>query len=119
MNELIEAIRAAVAESATVEQKTIGAQACRTILTALDTEAGKPLAVPNAPKPHPLSQLDPGQALDLLIAKLSAGLPKEESPAAQTATTPAAVPERRDRGLRIAFVTPPPRIPRSTRRRRP
>lgn len=117
MNELIEAIRAAVANDATAEQKTIGAQACRTILTALDTEAGKPLTVPNAPKPHPLSQIDPGQALDLLIAKLSANLPKDD-PAASTVTAPAALPARRDRGLRIEFVTPPPRPP-STRRRRP
>jgi hypothetical protein len=112
MNELIEAIRAAVADGATAEQKTIGAQACRTILIALDTEAGKPLTVPNAPKPHPLAQLDPGQALDLLIAKLSAGLPKDE----QGATVPAAATTARDRGLRIAFVTPPPRFP--SRRRR-
>ncbi|MBZ0238504.1 MAG: hypothetical protein K8M05_39690 [Deltaproteobacteria bacterium] len=114
MNELIEAIRAAVAEGATAEQKSVGAQACRTILTALDTEAGKPLAVPNAPNPHPLTQLDPGQALDLLIAKLSAGLPKEEPPA--TASSAATV--ARDRGLRIAFVTPPPKIARASRRRR-
>ena len=119
MNELIEAIRAAVAEGATAAQKSIGAQACRTILTALDTEAGKPLAVPYAPTPHPLSQLDPGQALDLLIAKLSAGLPKDEPAAQQTATAPVAVPARCDRGLRIAFVTPPPRGQRSVRRRRP
>lgn len=118
MNQLIEAIRAAVTEGATAEQKSIGAQACRTILTALDTEAGKPLTVPNAPKPHPLSQIDPGQALDLLIGKLSANLSKEE-PTAGGATAPAAMPTRGDRGLRIEFVTPPPRIPRSTRRRRP
>lgn len=118
MNELIEAIRAAVAEGATAEQKTIGAQACRTILTALDTEAGKALAVPNAPRPHPLSQIEPGQALDLLIAKLSANLPKDD-PGASTATAPAALPARRDRGLRIEFVTPPPRLPSAPRRRRP
>lgn len=119
MNELIEAIRAAVTEGATAEQKTLGAQACRTILTALDTETGKPLAVPNAPTPHPLSQIDPGQALDLLIARLSAGLPKDDPGSAHTAAVPPAVPAQRDRGLRIAFVTPPARVPRSTRRRRP
>ena len=39
MTELIEAIRAAVADGATPEQKAIGAQACRTILAALDEEA--------------------------------------------------------------------------------
>ncbi len=115
MNELIEAIRAAVANGATADQKAIGAKACRTILTALDTESGKPLNVPNAPKPHPLSQVDPGQALDLLIAKLSAGLPKDEQPA----TAPSIASSGRDRGLRIAFVTPPPRLPVRARRRRP
>ncbi|MBE7451476.1 MAG: hypothetical protein HS111_22025 [Kofleriaceae bacterium] len=114
MNDLIEAIRAAVTQGATPEQKALGAQACRTILTALDTEAGKPLAVPNAPTPHPLSQIDPGQALDLLIAKLSAGLPKED--AAESSTAPAALAPRRDRGLRIEFVSPPPRS--GARRRR-
>lgn len=113
MNELIEAIRTAVGENATAEQKTIGAQACRTILAALDAEPGKPLAVQGVPKPHPISQLDRGQALDLLIAKLSAGLPKEDRPA----TAPNAPSPRHDRGLRIAFVTPPPRPP--SRRRRP
>jgi hypothetical protein len=113
MNDLIEAIRVAVADGATTEQKASGAIACRTILTALDAEAGKPLAVANAPMPHPFAQIDPGQALDLLIAKLSAGLPKDE-PAAQKTTAPS----RRDRGLRIAFVTPPPR-PSPPRRRRP
>jgi hypothetical protein len=117
MDELIEAIRAAVAQSATGEQKTRGARACRTILTALDAEAGKPLAMPDAPRPHPITQLDPGQALDLLIAKLSAGLPREPS-AGEGATEPAVTTVRRDRGLRIAFVTPPPRVPRSPRRRR-
>ncbi|KAB2906842.1 MAG: hypothetical protein F9K40_05950 [Kofleriaceae bacterium] len=114
MNDLIEAIRAAVADGASAEQKSVGAQACRTILAALDTEIGKPLTVPDAPQPHPLARLDPGQALDLLIAKLSAGLPKDEQPA-----TASSVPTiARDRGLRIAFVTPPPKVARSSRRRR-
>lgn len=116
MNELIESIRAAVADGASAEQKAIGAQACRTILTALDTEAGKPLTVPNAPQPHPLAQLDPGQVLDLLIAKLSAGLPKDEQPA--TASGASTATSVRERGLRIAFVTPPPKVARSSRRRR-
>jgi hypothetical protein len=117
MKDLVEAIQIAVTDGATAEQKAQGAQACRMILTALDTEAGKPLTVPNAPKPHPLSQIDPGQALDLLIAKLSANLPKDE-PAASSSTALSAVPTGRDRGLRIEFVSPPSKVRRPSRRRR-
>jgi hypothetical protein len=38
VSELIAATRAALAQGATAEQKVIGAQACRTILTALDVD---------------------------------------------------------------------------------
>lgn len=113
-NELLDELATALAEDATPEQKSRGAQVCRTILAALDTNVGKPLTVPNAPAPHPLFQLDPGQVLDLLIAKLSAGLPKDEQSAAVPSTTAAT----RERGLRIAFVTPPPKVSRTSRRRR-
>jgi hypothetical protein len=116
MQDLIESIRAAVAEGATADQKAHGAQACRAILTALDTEPGKPLAVANAPTPHPLAGIDPGQALDLLIAKLTAAIPKDDKSGA-AAPQPAAPPP--DRGLRIAFVTPPARRPTPGRRRQP
>lgn len=98
MNEMIEAIRAAVAENATGEQKAAGALACRAILGALGAEPGKPIAMPDAPTPHPPASIDPGQALDLLIAKLTAALPTgDKEPAVRAADT---------RGLRIAFVTP-------------
>jgi len=114
MDEMIEAIRSAVADGATAEQKTHGAQACRTILTALDAEPGKPLAVTGTPTPHPLAGIDPGQALDLLIAKLTAALPKDDGKAAPATTAPD------PRGLRIAFVAPPPRqAPRTPSRARP
>lgn len=46
MTEMIEAIRAAVADGATPEQKELGAQACRTILAALGAERGKTMAAP-------------------------------------------------------------------------
>lgn len=110
MDEQIEAIRAAVADGATAEQKAYGAQACRTILAAFEAAPGKPLAAAHAPAPHPLASIDPGQALDLLIAKLTASLPAEDKQGS-TAPTPAARPTP---GLRIAFVTPPPRrtVPR-------
>jgi hypothetical protein len=70
MNELIETIRIAVTDGATADQKATGAQACRTILAALGSEPGKPIVLPEAPKPHPLSALSFDQALDLVIARL-------------------------------------------------
>jgi hypothetical protein len=105
MQDPIEAIRAAVADGATAEQKAHGAAACRAILAALGAEPGKPIAMPGAPSPHPLAGIDAGQALDLLIAKLTAALPKDDDKPA--ATPPAAVSS--PRGLRIAFVAPPSR----------
>src|SRR5262245_20498194 len=72
VEELIASIRTAIAEGATPEQKAAGAQACRTILTALGAEPGKPIALPGAPTPHPLSTLNLDQALDLVIARLAA-----------------------------------------------
>jgi hypothetical protein len=101
MMQLLEAVRIAVTPSATTDQKAHGAAACRAILAALEAEAGKPIAMPGAPPPHPLAGIDPGQALDLLIAKLTAALPKED---AQATTAPGAAPD--PRGLRIAFVAP-------------
>ena len=110
MDDFIRAIHAAVADGATAEQKAHGAAACRAILAALGAETGKPIAVPGAPVPHPLAGIDPGQALDLLIAKLTAALSKDDDkPSAPvTASDP--------RGLRIAFVAPPGRpAPRAAR----
>lgn len=103
MLENLEAIRIAVADGATTEQKAHGAAACRAILAALGAEPGKPIAMPGAPVPHPLAGIDPGQALDLLIAKLTAALPKDDD----KPSAPPAAPD--PRGLRIAFVAPPGR----------
>jgi hypothetical protein len=103
MNEMIEAIRAAVADGATAEQKAVGAQACRTILTALDAEPGKAIVLAGAPTPGPLAGIAPEQAMDLLIARLSALVPAE----GRAVPTPSPTPERR--GIRIAFVQPPAR----------
>lgn len=71
MNELIEHIRAAVAQSATAEQKAVGAQACRTILAALDAEPGKPIVLAGTPQAQPLPRFTLDQALDLVIARLT------------------------------------------------
>ena len=105
MQENLEAIRIAVANGATKEQKAHGAAACRAILAALGAEPGKPIAIPGAPGPHPLAGIDPGQALDLLIAKLTAALPKDDN----KPSAPPAAPDLR--GLRIAFVAAPGRQP--------
>lgn len=101
MEELIATIRAAVASDATAEQKTRGAEACGALMTALGAEPGKPIAVPNAPPPHPLAGMPLGQVLDLLIAKLSAALPPGDGKAAPH-------PPSRG-GLRIQFVPAPTR----------
>ena len=81
MHELIEVIRAAVAEDATAEAKVAGAQACRTILAALEPEgeppaAAQPVAAPGNPLAA-LAGLDLDRALDLVIARLRAALPEE------------------------------------------
>ncbi len=102
METMIDSIRAAVAEGATPEERATGAQACRTILAALEAEAGKAIALPGAPAVGPLAGISPDQALDLLIARLSAIAEKQPAaPSAKPATTP----------LRIAFVQPPRRKP--------
>jgi hypothetical protein len=108
MQDLLEAIRAATAEGATADQKTAGAQACRTILTALEAEVGKPISLPGTPVPNPVAGIDPSQALDLLIARIRAALPVEEQ---KTATPRRPEPS----GLRIALVRPPPGVPRRKR----
>ncbi len=101
MDEMIEAIRTAVTDGATADQRAAGAIACRTILTALEAEAGKALALPGVPPPSPLAGIAPDQALDLLIARLSAVAEKRS--AAASGPPPPSKP------LRIAFVQPPPR----------
>ena len=82
MHELIEVIRLAVAEDATAEAKAAGAQACRTILAALEPDAAPPAPAQPvaAPPPHPLAALaglDLDRALDLVIARLRAALPED------------------------------------------
>ena len=101
MTDMIEAIRAAVAEGATAEQKAIGAQACRTILAALGAEPGKPIVLPGAPQQHPLAGITADQALSLLIARLT------QIAEAKEATANAAASPRPQAAPQIAFVNPP------------
>jgi len=102
MEEMIDAIRAAVQSGASSEEKVLGADACRTILAALEVEPGKAIALAGAPAPSPLAGISPDQALDLLIARLSTIAEKKASTANATPPTKAGP-------LRIAFVQPPPR----------
>jgi hypothetical protein len=106
MNDLLEAIRLAVADGATAEQKVGGAQACRTLIAALDAEPGKPLPAPVALPPiGPLANINAGQALDLLIARLRAALPANDDKDGASRSRPAAA------GPRIPLVGPPPGVP--------
>jgi hypothetical protein len=104
MHELLETIRAATATEATVEEKSAGADACRTILTALETEAGKPLALPAAPTTNPLAGIDLTKALDFLIERLRESAPAEDSTSSTKRSSPS--------GLRLALVRAPALPPR-------
>lgn len=81
METLIEQIRIATADDASAEARAHGANACRTILAALEAKAGAPLVSKPLPaKPlqavvAALSNTPPEQLLDLAITKLKAALP--------------------------------------------
>lgn len=89
MENLIEAIRNAIATDATDESRAAGVHACRTILVALETPAGAPMGAPTASPAlaEPRSPLEaavsalrgvpPDQLLDLAIARLKAALPPD------------------------------------------
>jgi hypothetical protein len=104
MNELIEAIRTAVADGATVQQKAAGVQACRTIATALDTEPGNPLTLPGVAPTPTTSRVSIDQVLDLAIARLSMVASEHESKRA-LATSPIATAQptivTNPRGFRV------------------
>lgn len=98
MQELIEAIRVAVASDATTEQKATGVQACRTLVAALDTEPGKPIVLPGTAVPTPASRVSVDQMLDLMIARLTTiAVERDVQPSPTAAPSP--------RGLRVP-VTP-------------
>lgn len=95
MQELIETIRAAVASDASKEQKAAGVTACRTILTALDTEPGAPFVIPGVAPMQSMPRVSLDQVLDLMIARLSVIANERETkpalppPAAEPPTTDA------------------------------
>jgi len=81
MEALLEAVHTAVAADATDEARALGAEACRTLLAALDAKAGQSMSasvVDTSPLMSAVSMLrgvPPDQLLDLAIAKLKAALP--------------------------------------------
>ncbi len=84
MNELVEAIRVALASEATPEVRIAGANACRTILAALEAKPGEPLgaAVPAPITPAPalaaaIRGMPVEHLLDLAIARVRAALPAD------------------------------------------
>ena len=120
MQDLLEAIRVAMTDGATAEQKATGAQACQTILAALGAQPGKPIVLPGVPKPNPLSGLSVDQALELVIARLRAVADARDKQAAQPApaaqATPATAAPTAPPGPRIPIVPPrPPTAPGGAR----
>jgi hypothetical protein len=73
MEDLIQCIRASLAEGATPEQKQAGASACCAIYSVLSPPPGVPITVPYAARPA----LNVDHALDLAIAKLRTMLPAD------------------------------------------
>jgi len=85
MDELFNTIRNAIATDASPTARVAGAQACRTILAALEGTPGQPLVAPPPSSPMQavlaaLSNTPPEQLLDLAIAKLKALVPVESQP---------------------------------------
>lgn len=115
MQELIEVIRAAVTTGATNEQKAAGLQACRTIITALDTEPGKPLVPPSLLATSLATRPTLDQMLDLAIARLSTIASAHD---AATATQKvAAMPRQLPTGLRVPGT--PAALPRGNPAKQP
>lgn len=108
MNEMIESMRAAIADGATPEQRTSGVHACRTLAAALEAEIGKPIPLPGVPAQSPFHGVSIDQALELVIARLRTAIDtRDKAPAtAPVPSSPAPSP-----GLRIAYV--PPMAPRA------
>ena len=104
MQELINAIQVAIATDASTEQKATGAQACRTILAALDTEPGKPIVLPGMPLPAATSRVSVDQMIDLMIARFTTIATERDAPPMPTTAPP--------RGLRVPVT--PAALPRAS-----
>lgn len=92
-DKLVDAIREALAEDAEDAAKQRGADACRSVLAALETKPGQPLVAPPPQLPvattplaaaaQVLGAAPPSTVLDALIAKLRAELPDDSEDAAE------------------------------------
>jgi hypothetical protein len=90
MEDVIEAIRAAMAPDATSEAKTAGIAACRAILGALEAAPGQPLIAASPTPASPIAAfvgslrgVPVEQLLDLAIARLRGALPADGEPIAK------------------------------------
>lgn len=83
MDDLIEPIRAALADGATAEAKTAGATACRTILAALEPPPNTPPLTPEAivAAATALRGVPVEQLLDVAIDRLRRAVPPGREPA--------------------------------------
>jgi len=86
LDDLIAAIRTAVAPGASAEARTVGATACRAILTGLEAKAGQPLtAAPPATSPlaamlTQLAAMPREQMLEFITSFLRSKLPPGAQP---------------------------------------
>jgi hypothetical protein len=85
MDNLIESIRAAVADDASAEARAAGVAACRAIISALEAKPGAPIAAampmpPTAAIGAMLRGMPLDNLLDLAIARLRAALPAGTEP---------------------------------------
>jgi hypothetical protein len=112
MEQLINAIRAATASGATTDQKAAAVQACRAIITALDTEPGQPIVLPGTPPQSPLAGISIDHVIDLLVARLTVVATARE---AATALPPSPAPT----GFRVPAVAPPRALARPANATRP
>ena len=84
MEELLDIIRNAIAPEASPEARAAGAQACRTLLAALEPQPAPAATPPPAGTQLPIAELASAirtvpldQLLDLAIAKLRSALPAD------------------------------------------
>ncbi|MBE7450538.1 MAG: hypothetical protein HS111_17055 [Kofleriaceae bacterium] len=95
MEPALEALRAALADGATPDQRAAGVAACRAIIAALEATPGEPMPVAASPEtataitaPISLAGLSLDQVLDLAIGKLRSMVPADRLAAAQPTEPP-------------------------------
>lgn len=96
MEDLVEKIRCALANSASTDDRRSGAAACRLVLAALEAEQGSPMTLPGEASRAPtIANIQPDQFFDLLIAKLKTMVDAKgaaPAPATRNAVGPLRIP---------------------------